>query len=64
MKIVIPKKIAKLATRRNRLRRLIKEALRLEFQPAKEKLYVFRALKDPGEIGLAQTKETIHALWS
>ena len=62
LKILIPKKVVKLATGRNRLRRLIKEALRLRFLLEKEKMYVFRAVKNPGEVGLAETKEMLNVL--
>lgn len=60
----MPKKVVKLATRRNRLRRLIKEALRLEFSLKKEKVYTFRVMKNPGEIGLSQAKEAMHEIWT
>ena len=60
--MLIPKKVAKLATRRNRLRRLLKEALRLEYLPDKGKLYIFKVLKDPGETGLDGVRKAMHAL--
>ncbi len=62
VKIVIPKKIIKLATRRNRLRRLIKEALRLGTHADPEKAFTFRVTKDPGEIGLAKAKEAMRSV--
>ena len=63
LRIVIPKKTAPLAVRRNRLRRLIKEALRLDFKLSGGKLYVVYVSKDPGPVGLAQTKKIIHEAW-
>ena len=63
VRILIPKKVARLATRRNRLRRLIQEAVRLERSVSREKLYVFKALKDPGDVGLAEVSRKIDELW-
>ena len=62
VRMLIPKKVAKLATRRNQLRRLIKEVLRLEHSLAKEKIYIFKVFKDPGDIGLEGVKKAIHEL--
>ena len=58
VRMLIPKKIARLATRRNRLRRLIKEVFRLEYSsvPVKEKLYIFKVLKIPETLAWQRQK--------
>lgn len=63
VRILIPKKIARRATRRNRLRRLIKEAIRLKYSPAVDKIYLLKAWKDPGDVGLFEVVRTLDGIW-
>ena len=63
VRFVIPKKKIHLAVRRNRLRRLIKEAVRADISLADKKMYIFRVKRDPGSIGLKEVKEAVKAAW-
>ena len=61
--ISVPKKVVSLATKRNRLKRLIREAVRVEgrFQK-RDQVYYFRVREWPGEIGLSDVKKMIAGL--
>jgi RNase P protein component len=61
--ILIPKKIVRLATRRNRIRRLIREAVRMEtFFKSAGKIYSFRVMKFPEAPRLWEVKKLIGEL--
>ena len=60
--VSIPKKTVRLATRRNRLKRLIREAFRNEALVRREKIYEFRVLQNPGDPGFDETKEMVKNL--
>ena len=57
--ISVPKKTVSLATKRNRIKRLIREAFRQEsgFYPDKD--YFFRVTQNPSGVGLKEVKEAI-----
>jgi RNase P protein component len=61
--ISVPKSVVPLATRRNRLRRLIREAVRADdyFGHAK-KIYYFRVHRWPGDVRLQDVKRNIEIL--
>lgn len=61
--ISVPKKSVRLATQRNRIKRLIREAVRLDglFGEA-DRTYLLKVQRDPGGIGLDQTRQQLHAL--
>jgi len=63
--ISIPKKVIRLATRRNRLRRLIREGLRRGgFITGKNKVYSIRVASDPPKtIGFESVKATLKELF-
>ena len=52
--ISVPKKIVSLATRRNRLKRLIREVFRQEAFFDQDKVYQFRVIRNPGDLGLKE----------
>ena len=60
--ISIPKKIVKLATRRNRLKRLVREAFRKEVAIDLDKIYQFRVVQEPNDPGFDETKDTVRHL--
>lgn len=61
--VSVPKGIVRLATRRNRLRRLIREAIRKDAYFGDErKIYYFRIHRWPGELGLSDVKLSIEKL--
>ena len=60
--ISIPKKIVRLAVKRNRLKRLIRVAFREEAVLGKQRSYHFRVRRQPGELGLVETKRVIRFL--
>jgi|GEM_PF-2875661 len=62
--VSIPKKIVRLATRRNRLKRLLREAFRKESRLEPEKAYLFRVMQNPGDLGLKETKNIMNGLIS
>lgn len=60
--ISIPKKIIRLATRRNRLKRLVREVFRKEAAIDLGKIYQFRVVQDPKDPGFNETRETVRRL--
>ncbi len=60
--ISIPKKTVRLSTRRNRLKRLIREAFRKEGLVNSEKIYQFRVIQDPGDPGFHETRDRVEHL--
>ena len=60
--ISIPKKIVRLATQRNRIKRLIREAFRKEVLIDQKKLYGFRVMRKPRDPGLKEVQEIIAKL--
>ena len=60
--ISIPKKTVRLATQRNRLKRLIRECFRKEALTDRHRVYQFRVIKDPGDPGLDKTRDCVQAL--
>lgn len=61
--ISVPKKSVRLATQRNRIKRLIRESVRLDglFGEA-DKTYLLKVQRDPGTIGLADTRRVLSGL--
>ena len=56
--ISVPKKIVPLATQRNRLKRLIRETIRLDkFFEKQPGVYHFRVTRFPGPVGLSQVRQ-------
>lgn len=57
--ISIPKKIVHLATRRNRIKRLLREVYRKEdlFEPGK--IYEFRVIRQPEYLDLKEVKKSV-----
>ena len=61
--VSVPKKIVPLATKRNRLKRLIREAVRADdYFKKHDKVYYFRIREWPGEIRLSDVKKMIARL--
>ena len=60
--ISIPKKTVRLATQRNRLKRLIRECFRKELFIDRERVYQFRVIKNPGDPGFSGTRDCIQSL--
>ncbi len=61
--VSVPKKVVPLATRRNRLKRLLREAVRGDaYFGNNTKVYYFRIHRWPGDLGLADVKEKIKKL--
>jgi ribonuclease P protein component len=59
----IPKKVVRLATDRNRLKRLMREALRTGgFKLLDGKVYSFRVHQKPGPIGLDEALRAVRTL--
>jgi ribonuclease P protein component len=56
----VPKKVVRLATRRNRLKRLLREAVRARTMPPGA--HQFRVARDPGPIGLADAASAMDKL--
>ena len=62
--ISIPKSVVKLATRRNRLKRLIREVLRKDRKlPDTGRCYVFRVSRVPSEFSYGEVKKALEKLW-
>ena len=60
--ISVPKKVVAKATRRNRLKRVLREALRQEKGLTDGKTRVFKVLKAPETVDLSMAKQALHAL--
>lgn len=59
--ISIPKKVVRLAVRRNRIRRVLREALRQEpFTPSKT--HIFKVFRSPEEVDLHIARKAVHEL--
>mgnify|MGYP003393129302 FL=1 len=59
----VPKKAVRLATQRNRLKRLLREAAR-GFLPGDDRVYSFRVMRDPKSVGLESVKKAVNELIS
>lgn len=59
--ISVPKKVVRLATRRNRLKRLLREATRSKAVKSRRTL-LFRVTRFPGDIGLAEASSAVERL--
>lgn len=61
--ISVPKRSVRLATQRNRIKRLIRESIRLDgsFADA-DKTYLLKVLRDPGSIGLDEARRALRGL--
>jgi ribonuclease P protein component len=57
--ISIPKKVAPLAVTRNRVKRLIREAVRLTGDPAPKKKYCFRVHRIPEKLNLEIVQKAV-----
>ena len=60
--ISIPKKIVRLAVRRNRIRRVLREALRDRLL-VEEKVYLFKVLRSPENVDLESARQAIHEIF-
>ena len=60
--IAVPKKVVRLATQRNRIKRLIREAVRGDTFFKGEKIYTFKVRKFHKELDLALVLKEINAL--
>ena len=60
--ISIPKKIVRLAVRRNRIRRVLREALRAHGGLEAGKIHLFKVTCAPEDVGLAMAKKALHEL--
>ena len=60
--IIVPKKVVKLATKRNRVKRLIREAVRGDGFFEKEMVYRFKVKKFPEILDLGSVQKTINDL--
>ena len=60
--ISVPKKTVRLATRRNRLKRLIREAFRKKNDLEMGKAYIFQVKQNPGDPGLKEVQEVMDRL--
>lgn len=59
----IPKRIIRLSTERNRIRRLIREAMRLgAFRSESAKIYYFQVHQQPTAPGLKEVQETVQTI--
>ena len=61
--ISIPKKVVRLAVRRNRIRRVLREALRNKPFFEGNKTYVFKVLRSPEQVDLESTRLIVHELF-
>ncbi|MCG3177295.1 MAG: Ribonuclease P protein component [Candidatus Omnitrophica bacterium] len=58
--ISVPKRSVRLAIRRNRIKRLIREAVRLDgLFSRQDRTHLLKVQRDPGAIGLAETRQAL-----
>lgn len=62
--ISIPKKIVHQAVRRNRIKRVLREALKNKLFFEQNKIYVFKVLRSPIKVNLQSAKIVIDELFS
>ena len=60
--ISIPKKIVKQAVQRNRIKRVLREALRREKPLTEAKKHVFKVLRSPENVDLNVARQAVHEL--
>ena len=60
--ISVPKKVVNKAVRRNRIKRVLREALRHEVQLPAGKVHVFRVMRAPEGVDLKMAKQVVHEL--
>ena len=60
--ISVPKKIVRRAVRRNRIKRVLREALRHETLLQDGKTYTFKVVKAPETVDLKVAKQAVHEL--
>ena len=60
--ISIPKKIVRLAVRRNRIRRVLREALRGR-AVAENKVYLLKVLRSPEKVNLESARLAVHEIF-
>ena len=60
--ISIPKKVVRQAVRRNRIKRVLKEALRAHPPLAGGRVHYFKVMRAPKDVGLAMVKRALNEL--
>jgi ribonuclease P protein component len=60
--ISIPKKVVKQAVRRNRIKRVLREALKEERILERDKTHVFKVLRSPEGVNLQMAKQAVREL--
>jgi ribonuclease P protein component len=60
--ISIPKKIVRQAVRRNRIKRVLKEALRQEPALTEVKTHIFKVFRAPEKVDLHIARQAVHGL--
>ena len=61
--ISIPKKIVRLAVRRNRIKRVLREALRNRPLAGENKVYLFKVMRSPERVDLESARLAVHELF-
>ena len=61
--ISIPKKIVRLAVRRNRIRRVLREALRGKSFFEENKIYLFKVFRSPEEVDLESARVAVREIF-
>ena len=62
--ISIPKKVVRLAVHRNRIRRVLREALRNKPFFEENKTYLFKVLRSPEGVNLESARVAVHELFT
>ena len=60
--ISIPKKVVRLAVRRNRIKRVLREALKDRPFLGRNKVYVFKVMRFPKKVSLESARLAVHEL--
>ena len=61
--ISVPKKVVRLAVRRNRIRRVLREVLRHRPFSTENKTYLLKVLRSPEKVDLESAKVAVHELF-